>query len=172
MSMVFTGIVKCDGTLKFDELGTFKGAPLAYAFSKVQVNWVNGIALFLIELGGLCGITSVLLVTLLGQSRVFFSMSRDRLLPHWIGAEIHPKFKTPWKGTMITGLVVIIVTGFVPLDTIAEMANIGTLFAFVLVLAGIIYLRKIRPITYSYFPYAISSVYTYPCYNFLCSSNV
>ena len=144
MSAVFTGIVKCDGTLKLDELGTFKGAPLAYAFSKVDASWVNKIALFLVEIGGLCGITSVLLVTLLGQSRVFYSMSKDKLLPEWI-AQIHPKFQTPWIGTAITGGVVSLVAGFVPLDTIAEMANIGTLFAFVLVSAGIIYLRKNQP---------------------------
>jgi basic amino acid/polyamine antiporter, APA family len=144
MSAVFTGLVKCDGTLKFDELGTFKGAPLAYAFSKVDASWVNKIALFLVEIGGLCGITSVLLVTLLGQSRVFYSMSKDRLLPNWIAA-IHPKFQTPWIGTAITGGVVSLIAGFVPLDTIAEMANIGTLFAFVLVSAGIIYLRKNQP---------------------------
>ena len=71
-------------------------------------------------------------------------MSRDKLLPEWI-AKIHPKFNTPYIGTLITGILVSIVAGFVPLDTIAEMANIGTLFAFVLVSAGIIFLRKYQP---------------------------
>ncbi|MEY4875779.1 MAG: hypothetical protein RL708_928 [Bacteroidota bacterium] len=144
MSMVFTGIVKCDGTLKLSDLGVDKGAPMVYAFKQVPNHFINHWASWIIDLGGLCGITSVLLVTLLGQSRVFFSMSRDRLLPSWT-AEIHPKYQTPWKGTLITGVLVSICAGFVPLETIAEMANIGTLFAFVLVAAGIIYLRKNQP---------------------------
>ena len=117
---------------------------MVYAFKQVPNTWVNKWAAIMIDIGGLCGITSVLLVTLLGQSRVFYSMSRDGLLPEWI-AKVHPKFKTPYIGTAITGIIVSLVAGFVPLDTIAEMANIGTLFAFVLVAAGIIYLRKNQP---------------------------
>jgi len=144
MAAVFTGIVHCDGTLKIDDLGVDKGAPMVYAFKQVPNTWVNKWAAIMIDIGGLCGITSVLLVTLLGQSRVFYSMSRDGLLPEWI-AKVHPKFKTPYIGTAITGIIVSLVAGFVPLDTIAEMANIGTLFAFVLVAAGIIYLRKNQP---------------------------
>lgn len=144
MAAVFTGIVRCDGTLTMDDLGVDKGAPMVYAFKQVPNTLVNKWAAFLIDVGGLCGITSVLLVTLLGQSRVFYSMSRDKLLPEWI-ARIHPKFKTPYIGTAITGFMVALVAGFVPLDTIAEMANIGTLFAFVLVAAGIIFLRRYQP---------------------------
>lgn len=144
MAAVFTGIVHCNGTLTLDDLGPDKGAPMVYAFKQVPNSFVNKWAALLIDIGGLAGITSVLLVTLLGQSRVFYSMSRDKLLPEWI-AKIHPKFNTPYIGTLITGILVSIVAGFVPLDTIAEMANIGTLFAFVLVSAGIIFLRKYQP---------------------------
>jgi len=144
MSAVFTGIVKCDGTLTMKDLGTDAGAPMVYAFKQVPNSWINTWAAILVDIGGLAGITSVLLVTLLGQSRIFFSMSRDRLLPDWI-AKIHPKFKTPYIGTAITGVSVSIVSGFIPLGTIAEMANMGTLFAFVLVSGGIIVLRKKQP---------------------------
>ena len=105
---------------------------------------INKWAAILVDLGGLAGITSVLLVTLLGQSRIFYSMSRDRLLPPWI-AKIHPRFQTPYVGTLITGIAVAFVSGFVPLGTIAEMANMGTLFAFVLVSGGILVLRKTQP---------------------------
>jgi basic amino acid/polyamine antiporter, APA family len=144
MAAVFTGIVRCDGTLKLDDLGTDKGAPLAYAFKQVNNSFVSTYAKTLIVIGGLAGITSVLLVTLLGQSRIFFAMSRDRLLPAWV-SDIHPKYQTPYKGTFLTGLAVMLTAGFVPLGTIAEMANIGTLFAFVLVSLGILYLRKTQP---------------------------
>lgn len=144
MSGVFTGIVKCDGTLKIDDLGVDKGAPMVYAFKQVQQPLVKRFAALLVDLGGLCGITSVLLVTLLGQSRIFFAMSRDGLLPGWV-AKVHEKFRTPYIGTAITGILVAIIAGIVPLPKIAEMANIGTLFAFVLVSAGIIFLRKHQP---------------------------
>lgn len=144
MSAVFTGIVKCDGHLTLDSLGVSKGAPLVYAFEQIPNPWINKYAAFLVVIGGLCGITSVLIVSLLGQSRIFFAMSRDGLLPPWI-AKVHPKYMTPWIGTLITGIAVAAVAGFIPLGDIADMANIGTLFAFVLVSGGIIFLRKYQP---------------------------
>jgi APA family basic amino acid/polyamine antiporter len=144
MAAVFTGIVKCDGTLKLSSLGINKRAPLVYAFQLVHNPWVSKYAAFLITIGALCGITSVLLVELLGQSRIFFAMARDGLLPLWI-SQVHPKYRTPWIGTLVTGIAVALVAGFIPLGDIAEMANIGTLFAFVLVSGGIIFLRKYQP---------------------------
>jgi APA family basic amino acid/polyamine antiporter len=144
MSAVFTGIVKCDGTLQLSSLGTDQGAPMAYAMKQVPVPWISHAAGFLVTIGALCGITSVILVTLLGQSRIFFAMSRDGLLPAWV-SKVHPKYQTPYIGTLITGIAVAIVGGIVPLPAIAEMANIGTLFAFVLVSGGIIFLRKFQP---------------------------
>jgi APA family basic amino acid/polyamine antiporter len=141
MAAVFTGIVKCDGTLTLDSLGVDKGAPMVYAFKQVQNPWVNKYAALLIDVGALCGITSVLLVCLLGQSRVIFAIARDGLLPAWV-SKVHPKYQTPFTGTLICGVIIAIVGGFVPLGDIAEMANIGTLFAFVLVAGGILFLRK------------------------------
>jgi APA family basic amino acid/polyamine antiporter len=141
MSAVFTGIVRCDGTLKVADMGTAEGAPMAYAFQQTGVHWVQTFASGAISVGAICGITSVLLVTLLGQSRVFFSMSRDKLLPPFVG-KIHPKFQTPYITTIVTGVLVAFAAAVTPIEIIAELANIGTLFAFVIVCAGILFLRK------------------------------
>ena len=84
------------------------------------------------------------MILLLGQSRVLFAMSRDRLLPPGL-ATVHPKYGTPYKITLITGVVVAVLAGFIPLSTLAELVNIGTLFAFVLVSIGVIVLRRTRP---------------------------
>lgn len=142
MAAVFTGLVKCDGTLNINDLSTDdKGAPMVYAFSKIPNHFIQTYAALFITIGALCGITSVCLVNLLGQSRVFFSMSRDMLLPAWI-SQLHPKYKTPYRGTVITGIFVALIAGFVPLQVVAEMGSIGTLFAFVVVAGGIIFIRK------------------------------
>jgi basic amino acid/polyamine antiporter, APA family len=98
----------------------------------------------LVSIGAICGITSVLLVTLLGQTRILFAMARDKLLPP-AASKIHPKFQTPYIITIISGIVFAAIAGFVPLGEIAELANIGTLFAFILVSIGIILLRKYQP---------------------------
>lgn len=132
VSAIMTGIVP------YKELGT--PAPMAYVFSKINMEWASG----LISIGAICGITSVLLVLLYGQSRLFFAMSRDQLLPSSI-CTVHPKFKTPALITIITGSIAAILAALTPIDIIAELANIGTLFAFVLVSAGIMILRKTRP---------------------------
>ncbi|MFZ5609010.1 MAG: amino acid permease [Pseudomonadota bacterium] len=94
----------------------------------------------LLAVGAIAGITTVLLVLIYGQTRIFFAMSRDRLLPAWVGA-VHPRFRTPHLITIITGLFVAFVSGFFPLDKIAELSNIGTLFAFIAVAAGVMILR-------------------------------
>jgi len=144
MSAIFTGIVKCDGKLTLDSLGVDKGAPMVYAFKQVPNPWVSKYAALLIDVGALCGLTSVLLVCLLGQSRVIFAMARDGLLPPWV-SKVHPKYMTPFVGTLICGLIIAAVGGLVPLGDIAEMANIGTLFAFILVSGGILVIRKYQP---------------------------
>jgi APA family basic amino acid/polyamine antiporter len=115
-------------------------APLAEAFS------ANGMPIFsgLISLGALAGLTSVVMILLLGQSRVLFAMSRDRLLPP-AGAVVHPRYRTPYRITVLTGVVVALMAAFAPLETLAEMVNIGTLFAFLLVSVGVIVLRRTRP---------------------------
>jgi len=90
------------------------------------------------------GLTSVLLVLLLGQSRIFFAMSRDGLLPPAF-SRVHPRFRTPYIPTMITAVAVGIAAALLPIDKIAELTNIGTLFAFVLVCLGVWILRSLEP---------------------------
>jgi len=115
-------------------------APLADAFRSVGLPFFSGV----ISVGALAGLTSVVLILMLGQSRVLFAMSRDHLLPRALGA-VHPTWGTPYKITIITGIVVAVLAGFIPLSTLADLVNIGTLFAFVLVSIGVIILRRTRP---------------------------
>ena len=97
-----------------------------------------------VVIGILAGYTSVILVMLLGQSRVFYSMSRDGLLPKMF-CEIHPKFQTPWRSNLLFMVFVSLFSGFVPLSSLGDMVSIGTLLAFVLVCGGIIVMRKTHP---------------------------
>jgi APA family basic amino acid/polyamine antiporter len=115
-------------------------APLASAFVHRGLNAISGI----ISLGAVAGLTSVLLVLLLGQSRVFFAVSRDGLLPAAF-SRIHPRFRTPYIPTTLTGIAVGITAALLPIQEIAELTNIGTLFAFVLVCLGLMILRWIAP---------------------------
>jgi len=115
-------------------------APLASAFAHRGLNAISG----LISLGAVAGLTSVLLVLLLGQSRIFFAMSRDGLLPPAF-SKVHPRFRTPYIPTVITGAAVAIAASLLPIQEIAELANIGTLFAFVLVCLGVWILRVTEP---------------------------
>jgi APA family basic amino acid/polyamine antiporter len=97
-----------------------------------------------VELGAVLGLGSVMLVMLLGQSRVFYAMSRDGLLPA-VFSRIHPKFRTPYIVTILTGVVVAVIAGLFPIVVLGEMVNIGTLLAFVIVSASVIVLRIRRP---------------------------
>ncbi len=98
----------------------------------------------LIVLGIIAGYTSVILVMLLGQSRVFYSMSRDGLLPATF-SDVHPRFQTPWKCNLVFMVFVSLFSGFVPIKTLGAMVSIGTLLAFVIVCAGIMIMRKTNP---------------------------
>ncbi len=115
-------------------------APLASAFVNRGLNVVSAI----ISLGAVAGLTSVQLVLLLGQSRIFFAMSRDGLLPP-VFSRVHPRFRTPYIPTIFTGIAVGITAAFLPIEEIAELTNIGTLFAFVLVCIGVWILRRADP---------------------------
>ncbi len=115
-------------------------APVAEALNRVGYRW--GAAL--VAVGALAGITSVLLVMMLGQIRIFFAMSRDGLLSPRLAA-IHSRFQTPSLATILTGLGVAILAGFVPIGEAADMTNIGTLFAFCLVCVGVLWLRITQP---------------------------
>jgi amino acid transporter len=118
----------------------FLNAPVGYALSVINMDWAAG----LVSAGAVAGITSVLLVMLMSQPRIFFSMSRDGLFPAGV-SKVHPRFRTPYITTMITGVIVSIVAGFTPIQVLGEMTSIGTLFAFVVVCAAVLILRVKRP---------------------------
>ncbi|MFF0308295.1 amino acid permease [Streptosporangium sp. NPDC004379] len=117
-----------------------EAAPLADAFKAVGQTW----AATLISIGALAGLTTVVMILMLGQSRVTFAMARDNLLPGWF-ARVHPKFGTPYRITILMGVIVALLAGLVPLSAIAELVNIGTLFAFVIVSIAVVILRRTRP---------------------------
>jgi APA family basic amino acid/polyamine antiporter len=114
--------------------------PLVFALSPLHQPWLS----WVITIGVLAGTTSVALASLLGQSRIFYVMARDKMLPPAV-AHIHPRFKTPIITTMITGVAVALLTLIVPLIQLLNLVNIGTLFAFTVVCAGVLYLRRRKP---------------------------
>jgi APA family basic amino acid/polyamine antiporter len=114
--------------------------PLAIGIDSTGVRWGS----LLVKLGALMGLTSTIVVMLLGQSRVFFSMSRDGLLPSLFSA-VHPRFRTPWISTLTVGLFVAVLAASLPINVLAEMVSIGTLLAFVIVCAGVWIIRRRRP---------------------------
>jgi APA family basic amino acid/polyamine antiporter len=134
---ILSGIIP---VVDFKDDAQFKNAPVGYALAVINQDWAAG----LVSAGAVAGITSVLLVMLLSQPRIFFAMSRDQLLPPGV-SKVHPKFRTPYITTIITGVVVAIVAGFTPIDVLSEMTSIGTLFAFVVVSLAVIILRVKRP---------------------------
>jgi APA family basic amino acid/polyamine antiporter len=120
----------------------FKGAaaPVAVAIAYTPYKWLQP----LVKLAIIAGFTSVILVMLLGQSRVFFSMSRDGLLPK-IFSDIHPRYRTPWRSNLLFMVFVSLFSAFAPISMVGHMTSIGTLFAFVIVCAGILVLRRAQP---------------------------
>jgi len=114
--------------------------PVAIGIDATGVRWGS----FLVKLGAIFGLGTVMLVMLLGQSRVFFSMSRDGLLPQW-ASTIHPRFRTPWISSILVGLFVGVFAALIPIDVLGELVSIGTLLAFVIVSAGVWVLRRRRP---------------------------
>lgn len=114
--------------------------PLVKALEPLHQPWIS----WIITMGVLAGTTSVALSSLLGQTRIFYVMARDKMLPPWVAA-VHPRFKTPVRTTMLTGIAVAILTLIVPLNQLLNLVNIGTLVAFTVVCAGVIYLRKRKP---------------------------
>jgi APA family basic amino acid/polyamine antiporter len=132
VSLVVTGMVR------YDHLSTT--APLSEAFKQSGNSWAPKV----IDLGALAGLTSVILILLYGQSRVLFAMSRDHLLPPWL-AHVHPRLGTPYRISALTGIFVAVLAFLLSLTALADLVNIGTLFAFVLVAAGVIALRRTQP---------------------------
>jgi APA family basic amino acid/polyamine antiporter len=116
------------------------GDPVAMGIDATGVSWGS----LLVKTGAVFGLGTVMLVMLLGQSRVFFSMSKDGLLPKWASA-IHPKFRTPWISTIVVGSVVALMPAFLNIDVLSDLVNIGTLLAFTIVCAGVWVLRVRHP---------------------------
>ncbi len=134
MALVLTGIVN------YKELGV--SDPVALAVDKMGTDmiWLR----YIIKIAAIAGLSSVVLVMLLGQPRIFFSMAQDGLLPSFFKT-IHPKFKTPYISTIITGVFAMVIAGLLPINLLGELVSIGTLLAFVIVCIGIIVLRKTKP---------------------------
>ena len=132
VAVVLTGMVK------WDLLGNAE--PLSFAFSSLGMNWVAGVIAF----GAVLATTSALVPFQVGQTRIFFAMARDGLLPAW-AAKVHPRWRTPHITTLLTGLFVATFSSFANINELVELTNIGTLLAFILVAVGILILRKTNP---------------------------
>ena len=116
-------------------------APVSDAFRQVGLPWAQ----LLVSVGAIAGITSVLLVMMLSQPRIFLAMARDGLLPSGFFAAVHERFRTPWKSTILTGVFVAAMGAFLPLRFLAELVNIGTLLAFVIVCGAVLIMRRTHP---------------------------
>ena len=132
VSVVLTGIVPYD---KLDVAD-----PIAVGIDATGLTWLEP----LVKLGAVLGLTSAILVLLLGQARIFFSMSRDGLLPAW-GARIHPRFHTPYVSSLLIAVVVMALAGTLPINMVAQLVSIGTLMAFAIVCIGVLVLRVRQP---------------------------
>jgi APA family basic amino acid/polyamine antiporter len=115
-------------------------APVAVGIDATGVRWGS----ILVKIGAVFGLGTVMLVMLLGQSRVFYSMSRDGLLWKWAGV-IHPKFRTPWISNLVVGAIVAFMPALLPIGKLSELVNMGTLLAFAIVCAGVWILRRRNP---------------------------
>jgi APA family basic amino acid/polyamine antiporter len=127
------------GMVPYDQINI--DAPVSDAFRKVGLPWAQ----FLVSLGALTGITSVLLVMMLSQPRVWLAMARDGLVPPGFFGAVHERFRTPWKSTILTGVIVALMASLFPLRILAELTNIGTLLAFVIVCAAVLIMRRKHP---------------------------
>jgi APA family basic amino acid/polyamine antiporter len=132
VTLVLTGVVS------YTKLNV--ASPVSHALILLGLNAAGSV----ISVGAIAGLTTVLLVLLFGQSRIFFSMSRDGLLPG-LFSRVHLRFRTPYLSTLLVGIVVAAVAGLTPIDVVAELTNIGTLAAFVLVAAAVLILRRTQP---------------------------
>jgi amino acid transporter len=139
-TVLYIGVVAViTGMVPFDQIT--KDAGVADAFDARGLGWAQVI----IGIAGVAGITSVLLVMLLSAPRVFLAMARDGLVPRSFFADVHPRFRTPWKSTIAIGIFVALLTGFLPIDALLHLTNIGTLFAFAIVCGAVLIMRRTDP---------------------------
>ncbi len=132
------GAIVMTGIVNYKQLAV--SDPVAVAIDAIHMPWLSSV----IKLGAIAGLTSVVLVMLLSQPRIFFTMAKDGLLPEAV-SKIHPRFRTPYLTTIITGLVVMVAAGVMPIHIAGELTSIGTLFAFAIVSAGVLVLRIMQP---------------------------
>ena len=132
VSAVLTGIVP------YKELAV--ADPIAKAVDMVGLGWFS----FLIKVGAIAGLSSVMLVLLYGQTRIFFVMGRDRLLPE-LFCKIHPRLKTPYLNTLLVGMLVAVAAGMTPISLLGDLVSLGTLCAFIIVCFTVLYLRRKEP---------------------------
>lgn len=134
MTLIMTGVIP------FREFANFIDAPVAGVIEKTGLGWLA----LIVNFGAILGMTTVILVQLYGQSRISYAMSRDGMFPRFFG-EVHPKHRTPWKGTWFFGILTAIAGGFININVLFELVNIGTLSAFIIVSAGVVWMRKTQP---------------------------
>lgn len=127
------------GMVRYDQIDVNAG--VSSAFKSVNLPWAE----FVIAAAGVAGITSVLLVMMLSAPRVFLAMARDGLVPKKFFADVHPRFQTPWKSTILIGMFIALLAGLFPIEWLLHLANIGTLFAFVIVCAAVLIMRSTNP---------------------------
>jgi basic amino acid/polyamine antiporter, APA family len=143
-SLVICTILYCLGALVLTGVVNYKQLyvpdPVAVATDAMGKPWLS----FYVKIGAILGLSSVILVMLMSQPRIFYAMAKDGLLPAIVG-KIHPRFHTPYITTIITGLIVMVAAGLIPLSIAGELTSIGTLFAFAVVSGGVLYLRITQP---------------------------
>lgn len=132
VSLVLTGIVPFK-TLNVPD-------PIAVAVDAIHLPWLA----FVVKIGAIAGLSSVMLVLLYGQTRIFYTMSRDGLLPGMF-SKVHPKFQTPWINTLLVGFVAALVAGLTPISQLGDLVNLGTLLAFTIICFSVLYLRIKEP---------------------------
>ncbi|MBV8938665.1 MAG: amino acid permease, partial [Alphaproteobacteria bacterium] len=128
VSLVLTGIVKYS-TLDVPD-------PIAVAVDAIGLPWLA----FVVKIGAICGLSSVMLVLMYGQTRIFYTMARDGLLPS-VFSHVHPRFKTPWINTIVVGIISGIVAGMTPIEDLGDLVNLGTLMAFAIICFTVLYMR-------------------------------
>src|SRR5579871_1479809 len=139
-TLLYIGVVAVlTGMVKYDQIDVNAG--VSEAFKHKGLGWAE----FIIAAAGVAGITSVLLVMMLSAPRVFLAMARDGLVPHGFFADVHPRFRTPWKSTIAIGIFVGILAGLLPIDALLHLTNIGTLFAFAIVCGAVLIMRRTNP---------------------------